>query len=273
MSSWCRTARPCEARQAGGDVGTGIVIEQGLSGGELVIVRAAERAAGSTRCRYAGARSDHRRTLRWGLIRALIGLRRSAATGDRHRHRDHDRRAAVAARRSRSRSIPDIVPPQVSVTTIYPGASAAVVEATVAQPIEAQIVGVDKMIYMKSVPRQRRQLLADAVLRARHQPRHQHRQRQQSGAGGAVETAAGRARQGVTVKKQSSALLGVISLLFAQAHARSAFHQQLRHDQSARPIRSTPGVGDARLFGPQDYAMRVWLQTDRMTGLGLASRT
>src|ERR687885_821641 len=46
---------------------------------------------------------------------------------------------------------PDIVPPQVSVTTTYPGASAAVVEATVAQPIEAQVVGVDKMIYMKSV--------------------------------------------------------------------------------------------------------------------------
>jgi multidrug efflux pump subunit AcrB len=46
---------------------------------------------------------------------------------------------------------PDIVPPQVSVTTVYPGAAAAVVEATVAQPIESQIVGVDKMIYMKSV--------------------------------------------------------------------------------------------------------------------------
>ena len=43
------------------------------------------------------------------------------------------------------------MPPQVSVTTIYPGASAAVVEATVAQPIESQVVGVDKMIYMKSV--------------------------------------------------------------------------------------------------------------------------
>jgi len=45
---------------------------------------------------------------------------------------------------------PDIVPPQVSVTTSYPGASGAVVDATVAQPIEAQVVGVDKMIYMKS---------------------------------------------------------------------------------------------------------------------------
>ena len=46
---------------------------------------------------------------------------------------------------------PDIVPPQVSVTTIYPGAYAGVVDATVAQPIEAQVVGVDKMMYMKSV--------------------------------------------------------------------------------------------------------------------------
>jgi Cu/Ag efflux pump CusA len=45
---------------------------------------------------------------------------------------------------------PDIVPPQVVVTATYPGASATVVEQSVAQPIEAQVVGVDKMIYMKS---------------------------------------------------------------------------------------------------------------------------
>jgi hypothetical protein len=53
---------------------------------------------------------------------------------------------------------PDIVPPQVSVTTSYPGAGADVVEATVAQPIEAQIVGVENMLYMKSTSGNRRQL-------------------------------------------------------------------------------------------------------------------
>ena len=46
--------------------------------------------------------------------------------------------------------LPDIVPPQVRVSATYPGASAEVLEATVAQPIEAQVVGTDKMIYMKS---------------------------------------------------------------------------------------------------------------------------
>ena len=45
---------------------------------------------------------------------------------------------------------PDIVPPQVTVSGTFPGASASVVEASVAQPLEAQVVGVDKMLYMKS---------------------------------------------------------------------------------------------------------------------------
>src|SRR6476661_3387279 len=46
--------------------------------------------------------------------------------------------------------LPDIVPPQVQVSAVYPGASAAVLEATVAQPIESKVVGVDRMLYMKS---------------------------------------------------------------------------------------------------------------------------
>src|SRR4051794_13813730 len=56
----------------------------------------------------------------------------------------------IAVTRIPVAQFPDIVPPRVQVSASYPGASAAVVEAAVAQPLEAQIVGVDKMIYMKS---------------------------------------------------------------------------------------------------------------------------
>ena len=57
---------------------------------------------------------------------------------------------ALAMLRIPVAQFPDIVPPQVTVSASYPGASAEVVETSVAQPIEAQVVGVDKMIYMKS---------------------------------------------------------------------------------------------------------------------------
>jgi multidrug efflux pump subunit AcrB len=57
---------------------------------------------------------------------------------------------ALALTRIPVAQLPDIVPPQVQVSTTYVGASAAVVEANVAQPIEARVLGVDKMIYMKS---------------------------------------------------------------------------------------------------------------------------
>src|SRR3954454_5350524 len=57
---------------------------------------------------------------------------------------------ALAILRIPVAQFPDIVPPQVTVTTLYPGASAAVVETSIGQPLEAQIVGVDQMLYMKS---------------------------------------------------------------------------------------------------------------------------
>ena len=165
---------------------------------------------------------------------------------------------------------PDIVPPQVSVSTTYPGASAAVVEATIAQPIEAQIVGVDKMIYMKSVSGNdgSYSLLLSFELGTNADIN-------TVNVNNRVQVALSKLpadvrTQGVTVKKQSSALLGVISLYSPKNTRDELFISNYATINLIDSIRSTPGVGDARLFGPQDYAMRVWLRTERMTGLGLA---
>src|SRR6516165_2792616 len=166
---------------------------------------------------------------------------------------------------------PDIVPPQVSVTTTYPGANSAVVEATVAQVIEAQVVGVDKMIYMKSTSGDDGSYALTASFELGTDPDINTvnvNNRVQVALATLPETVQ---RQGVTVKKKSSALLGVIAVYSPKQTHDPLFLSNYVTINLLDQIKSTPGVGDATLWGPQDYAMRAWVQTDRLTGLGLTT--
>ncbi len=164
---------------------------------------------------------------------------------------------------------PDIVPPQVSVTTVYPGANSGVVEQTVAQPVEAQVVGVDKAIYMKSVSGDDGSYNLTVSFELGTDP-----DINAVNVNNRVQVALSSLpqevqRQGVTVKKKSSALLGAIAL-YSPKHS----HDQLYLSNYVTinmldRIKSIPGVGDATLYGPQDYSMRAWVQTARLTGLNL----
>jgi multidrug efflux pump subunit AcrB len=78
-------------------------------------------------------------------------------------------------------------------------------------------------------------------------------------------------RQGVTVKKKSSALLGVIALYSPKHTHDPLFLSNYVTINMLDQIKSTPGVGDASLWGPQDYSMRAWVRTDRLTGLNLTT--
>src|SRR5271166_744753 len=166
---------------------------------------------------------------------------------------------------------PDVVPPQVSVTTFYPGASAAVVESTVAQPIEAQIVGVDKMIYMKSVSGDDGSYTLTLSFELGTDP-----DINTVNVNNRVQVALAKLpsevrQQGVTVKKQSAALLGVIAVSSPKQTHDSLYVSNYVTINLLDQIKATPGVGDAKQFGGQDYAMRIWLKTDRMSGLDLTS--
>src|SRR5579871_6018396 len=166
---------------------------------------------------------------------------------------------------------PDIVPPQVSVTTVYPGANSGVVEATVAQVIEAQVVGVDKMIYMKSVSGNDGSYTLTASFELGTNP-----DINTVNVNNRVQVALSSLpqdvqRQGVTVKKKSAALLGVIAVYSPKHTHDPLFLSNYVTINLLDKIRSTPGVGDASLWGPQDYAMRAWLSTDRLTGLNLTT--
>jgi hydrophobe/amphiphile efflux-1 (HAE1) family protein len=166
---------------------------------------------------------------------------------------------------------PDIVPPQVEVSTSYPGASAAVIEATVAQPIESQVVGVDKAIYMKSVSADDGSYHLLVTFELGTDPNID-----TVNVNNRVQVALSKLpddvrREGVSVKKKSSALLGVIALYSPKNSHDELFISNYVTINFLDTIKSTPGVGDAVLFGAQDYAMRVWVDTDRLTGLKLTT--
>ncbi len=166
---------------------------------------------------------------------------------------------------------PDIVPPQVQVTTTYPGANSSVVENTVAQPIEAQVVGVDKMIYMKSVSGDDGSYTLICSFELGTNP-----DINTVNVNNRVQVALSSLppevqRQGISVKKKSSALLGVIALYSPKHTLDPLFLSNYATINLLDQIKSTPGVGDASLWGPQDYAMRAWVRTDRLTGLNLTT--
>jgi hydrophobe/amphiphile efflux-1 (HAE1) family protein len=176
---------------------------------------------------------------------------------------------ALALRAIPFAQYPDIVPPQVSVTTVYPGASSAVVDATVAQPIEAQIVGVDKMMYMRSVSGDDGSYTLTVSFELGTDP-----DINTVNVNNRVQIALSSLpqdvqRQGVTVKKQSSALLGAIAFYSPKSSHDPLFLSNYVTINILDRIKSLPGVGNAVLWGPQDYAMRAWIRTDRLTGLGL----
>jgi multidrug efflux pump len=166
---------------------------------------------------------------------------------------------------------PDIVPPQVSVSASYPGASSEVVDTTVAQVIESQVIGVDKMIYMKSISGNdgSYSLLVSFELGTNPDIN-------TVNVNNRVQVALAKMpdevrRTGVRVQKKSSALLGVIALSSPKKTRDELFLSNYVTINLLDQIKSTPGVGDATLFGPQDYAMRVWIKTDQLTGLGITT--
>ena len=164
---------------------------------------------------------------------------------------------------------PDIVPPQVQITARYPGAGATVVEQTVAQPIESQVVGVDKALYMKSTSGNDGSYTLTVSFQVGTDPDINTVNVQNRVSLAMPQLPEEVSRQGVTVKKKSSAILQVLAVYSPDSRYDTLFLSNYATINLLDNIKRVPGVGDAYLFGALDYSMRVWINTDRLTALGL----
>ena len=165
---------------------------------------------------------------------------------------------------------PDIVPPQVQVTTRYPGASAAVVEATVAQLLEAQVNGADQMLYMKSNSANDGSYGLTVSFALGSNP-----DINTVNVNNRVQAALSRLpaevqRQGVTVQKRSSAILEFLAFSSEGAKQDPLFISNYVTINVLDRLSRVPGVGSASLFGALDYSMRIWFDTNRLISLNLS---
>ncbi len=166
--------------------------------------------------------------------------------------------------------LPDIVPPQVTVTASYPGASAAVVESAIAQPIEQQVVGVDKMLYMKSSSGNDGSYNLSVSFALGSNP-----DIDTVNVNNRVQTAlallpAEVQQEGLTVQKKSSAILEFLALYSDDPKMDTLFITNYALINVLDQLSRTPGVGQATLFSQLNYSMRLWLNTDRLAELGLS---
>jgi hydrophobe/amphiphile efflux-1 (HAE1) family protein len=166
---------------------------------------------------------------------------------------------------------PDIAPPTIEVRGTYPGASAQTVSDTVATPLEQEINGVENMLYMSSQATGDGQLVLQITFKlgtnldiaqvlvqnrvAIAEPRLPEEVR----------------RIGVTVRKSSPDLMMVIHLSSPDKSRDLLYISNYATLQIRDVLARLDGVGDVRVFSARDYAMRIWLDPDRIAARGLTA--
>ena len=140
-----------------------------------------------------------------------------------------------------------------------------------AQPIEEQLVGLDGMLYYQSTSANNGTFTINGDLQAGHQSRYRHGADAEPRQCGAAPPAPEVQRQGVMVKKVSSAFLMAVSLVATDNRYDSLFLSNYGQINLVNQLGSLPGIGDSRLAIAQTYSMRVWVNPDKMAKLGLTA--
>jgi len=166
---------------------------------------------------------------------------------------------------------PELTPPQVQVSTNYPGANAEVVAETVAAVIEAEVNGVEGMTYMssKSANDGSYTLTVTFAIEMDSDTAQVNVQNRVSQAMPKLPEEV--KRQGITTEKKSTSMLMVISVFSPEETYDDIFLSNYSSINLRDTLARVPGVASVDILGARDYGMRIWLDPDRLTGLGLTA--
>jgi multidrug efflux pump len=166
---------------------------------------------------------------------------------------------------------PEVVPPTVSVSTTYPGASAKVVADTVAAPIEQEVNGVEGMLYMLSKSGNDGSMTLDVTFRTGTNLDFAQVLTQNRVAIAEAKLPEEVKRQGVTVKKKSPMILLCVNLLSPDGRYDQLYLSNYATIQVKDALARLPGVGDVSFLGARDYSMRVWLDPTQLAARSMTA--
>jgi hydrophobe/amphiphile efflux-1 (HAE1) family protein len=166
---------------------------------------------------------------------------------------------------------PQVVPPQVTVTTSFPGANAGVVAQSVAAPIEQQVNGSQDMLYMGSKSGNDGSYSLTATFEIGTDKNIDAVEVQNRVAIAQSQLPADVIRNGITVRKSTTDFLEVIALTSPERQYDAVFLSNYALLNLYDALGRVPGVGQVRIFGARDYSMRIWLNPERMARLGVTA--
>jgi hydrophobe/amphiphile efflux-1 (HAE1) family protein len=166
---------------------------------------------------------------------------------------------------------PDITPPQVVVSAVYPGASAQVVADTVTTPLEQQINGVAGMTYMSSSSSNDGSSAITITFDVGYPLSIAAVDVQNRVAQAASSLPPIVNQAGVTIKKQNPNFVLIVNLTSPDGSVDPVALSNYAYLQIVDPLKRLPGVGDVQIFGERRYSMRVWLDPDKLANLGITA--
>jgi multidrug efflux pump len=164
---------------------------------------------------------------------------------------------------------PEVAPPTIQVSAIYPGASAQVVADTVATPIEQEVNGVENMLYMSSQCTNDGQMYLNVTFALGTDLNMAQVLTQNRVSVAEAKLPDEVKRQGVTTKKKSPSILLCVNLIAPDGRYNQLYLSNFATIQVKDALARIKGVGDVTFLGPRDYSMRIWLDPEKLARLNM----